>query len=102
MERAEIWSLRNSQSYEMMVTVSEEMRRDLSWWLNDLQKHNGMLMQWDRTIKSMQGWGANTSTGGSWSIEESQHHINYLELLVVFLALKTFASMTHSTENQQQ
>lgn len=105
LERAKIRSLKNTQSYETMVTVSEEMRRDLLWWLNDLRKHNGRSMQitqWDITVESdasMQGWGAScnsTSTGGSWSIEESQQHINYLELLAAFLALKTFASTTQS------
>ena len=40
-------------------------------------------------------WGANlnnTSTGGPWAPEERTYHINYLELLAAFLALKTFAS----------
>ena len=39
-------------------------------------------------------WGAtdgHTQTGGLWSVEETAHHINFLELLAVFLALKTFA-----------
>jgi len=31
------------------------------------------------------------STGGCWSATEAQYHINYLELLAAFLALKTFA-----------
>ena len=44
-ERAKIRSLRNSQSYETMVTVSDEVRRDLSWWLNNLQEHNGRSIQ---------------------------------------------------------
>jgi hypothetical protein len=29
-------------------------------------------------------------TGGNWTKDEAQHHINYLELLAVFLALKNF------------
>ena len=33
-----------------------------------------------------------TSTGGAWSLTEAQFHINYLELLAAFLALKTFAN----------
>ena len=44
---------------------------------------------------SQKGWGARcmeTSTGGCWSTTEAQNHINYLELLAAFLALKTFAS----------
>ncbi|CAB3997611.1 Enzymatic poly, partial [Paramuricea clavata] len=40
-------------------------------------------------------WGCTlgeTRTGGNWTKDEAQHHINYLELLAVFLALKTFAN----------
>ena len=45
------------------------------------------------------GWGAslnNTSTGGPWVPQERSYHINYLELLAAFLALKTFATNTHN------
>ena len=48
---------------------------------------------------SMLGWGANfnnTSTGGPWTQEEKSHHINYLELLAAWLALKTFANNTYN------
>ena len=44
---------------------------------------------------SQLGWGAqcmDASTGGCWSAEEATHHINYLELLATFLALKTFVN----------
>ena len=40
------------------------------------------------------GWGAcwnNQKTGGHWSFQESQLHINAKELLAAFLALQTFA-----------
>ena len=50
---------------------------------------------------SNSGWGATNGqdrTGGLWSAVESAHHINYLELLAVFLALKTFAEdLSHRT-----
>ena len=32
------------------------------------------------------------SVGGHCSVEEATHHINYLELLAAFLALKTFTN----------
>jgi len=44
---------------------------------------------------SHQGWGArcgDTSTGESWSIEETVKHINFLELTAAFLAIKTFVT----------
>ena len=46
----------------------------------------------------MEGWESNFSgqtTGGRWSVEESFHHINYLELLAVFLSLKSFFDKKH-------
>ena len=42
---------------------------------------------------SNMGWGAShqgTSTGGPWSPQEKEWHINFLELLAATLALKTF------------
>lgn len=41
----------------------------------------------------MQGWGEvldDTEIGGRWDSSESQYHINYLELLAISLALKSF------------
>lgn len=43
----------------------------------------------------MTGWGAHcngASIHGLWNTEKQRWHINYLELLAAFLALKSFAS----------
>ena len=53
----------------------------------------------------MIGWGAScgsTSTGGLWTKEERRSHINYLELLATFLALKTFAIELKSSKILQR
>ena len=45
---------------------------------------------------SKQGWGAsveNVSTGGLWTASEAKEHINYLEMLAVFFALKSFSKL---------
>ena len=52
------------------------------------------------TLSTLQqkGWGAHClqqQTGGRWSSEEQGNHINYLELLAAFLALKSFAKTRH-------
>ena len=47
------------------------------------------------TNASDEGWGAvyeTKTTGGLWSSDEKRHHINYLELLAIFLGLKAFCS----------
>ena len=46
------------------------------------------------------GWGARQGemqTGGCWSVNEASNHINYLELLALFLALQCFAKQKHNT-----
>jgi hypothetical protein len=75
------------------------MVQDLEWWINSATNFNGRHLQiskWDLTIESdasLQDWGASSqgkSTGGPWTVEERKHHINYLELLAAFLALRAF------------
>ena len=105
LERAKITALRHSHNYNTVVTTSDNMRQDLTWWLQELPMHNSrsmQIMQWDMVIESdtlMLGCRAslnNTSTGGPWAPQEKSHHINYLKLLAAFLALKTFATNTHN------
>jgi hypothetical protein len=46
-----------------------------------------------QTDASLLGWGAvmnDSKTGGIWNYDEKENHINYLELLAVFYALKAF------------
>ena len=48
------------------------------------------------TYPSKEGWGAHLNkhtARGTWSLPESKLHINYLELKVVFLALKEFQDL---------
>jgi hypothetical protein len=48
---------------------------------------------WIETDASLEGWGSKFNeqfAGGRWSKDESSHHINFLELLAIFLSLKTF------------
>ena len=48
------------------------------------------------TDTSKEGWGSHLSdhtARGTWSLPESKLHINYLELKVVFLALKEFQDL---------
>ena len=87
--------------YDSRVCVDPQIRKEMSWWLDRLITNNGSNLQithWDLFIESdasMQGWGASckgASTRGPWTRDERTHHINFLELLASFLALKTFAA----------
>ena len=75
------------------------METDLIWWTEEAGRYNGRPLQiahWDLTVEtdaSGLGWGAccqGVQTGGQWTPLEKQKHINYLELLAAFLALRSF------------
>ena len=73
---------------------------DLAWWSSlDRKKLSTTVIPpipsvIIESVASNKGWGAvlegQTWTGGVWTAEEAAHHINYLELLAAFLAIKAF------------
>ena len=90
---------RDSQSYNGPCPLSLAAKEELSWWGDQLTKWNGkslVLRNPDLQIESDAsriGWGAfceEVHTGGPWSLEETDYHINCLELLAATLAVKTF------------
>ena len=82
------------------MLLSRPSLEDLTWWVSPtLHEHNSQDITpppFDLTIRtdaSLLGWGATcngTSTGGRWSVEEAEQHINCLELKAAILALKAF------------
>ena len=88
------------QQYQRMVVLTPEAQAELLWWARTAKTYNSSpLIQSppDLVIKtdaSLLGWGARCQelrTVGLWSVEEQMMHINVLELLEVFLAIKTFS-----------
>ena len=74
-------------------------RFDLLWIIQNIATFNGKVFQeleinlFVNSDASLTGWGASCngqSTGGRWSLSESNNHINFLELLAAFLALQSF------------
>ena len=93
-------ALHHLHSYESQVTMSREAQNDLQWWCSRVTQSNGCLIHPPEpqlridSDASNSGWGAvcnGETTGGSWSLEETQLHINSKELLAAFLALKAFS-----------
>ena len=85
--------------YDGMVRLSQEAKEDLRWWTNNLSQWNGQMLSQSsphcviEMDASMMGWEAfyqGEATGGCWSPEEQKLHINELELLAVFYALRSF------------
>ena len=98
------WHLKNNwrvpESLEKVIQVPKSLHLHLRWWLeesNVLQgqplhplKHALQLF----TDASKEGAHLNKHTArGTWSLPESQLHINYLELKGGILALKEFQSL---------
>ena len=94
----------NRGDYSAMMTLNNECRQDLQWWIANVESSNKLICHSPPGITtqsdaSLEGWGAvrgEISTGGRWTHEETQRHINYLELLAAFYALK---SLCHDSKD---
>ena len=83
--------------YDAFMTLSQEARADLHWWVQNVTSSFRNIMPTDpdfilTTDASNTGWGAvqgTPKTGGLWDLEEQAFHINYLELKAVLLGLKS-------------
>lgn len=93
----------NQGNFDRPMKLSSTSCADLHWWINaaDSLYKPIALPQPDLTLftdASNQGWGGvlghlgENRCGGQWSTLEVTHHINYLEMLAVFFALKAFQS----------
>lgn len=91
--------------FDSQMILTEDCKKELQWWVDNIvSSHNvithGQPSNTLTTDASQNGWGAvynDTSTGGFWSDEEKSYHINYLELLAVFMGLQTFFKTHYNT-----
>ena len=93
--------IRQGRSYNYHVTLTQECRDELHWWVNHLHRYNGravriaapdLVIQSDASSAGRAGWGAcceKTTTGGRWTAVEKSFHINILELLAAKYALQS-------------
>ena len=79
-------------------------RFDLLWIIQNIATFNGKVFQepeinlFVHSDASLTACGASCngqSTGGCWSLSESNNHINFLELLAAFLALQSFVNQSN-------
>ncbi|KAM4749018.1 stereocilin [Rhinophrynus dorsalis] len=100
LQRLKALHLRRGLGYADLICLSSDAREELVWWLKHLEAWNGrdiFGMVPDLVIESdasLLGWGArlgNVATGGKWSQQERDLHINCLELLAGSFALKSLA-----------
>lgn len=99
LEREKFIVLQKYGSYDAKFKPSSEILSDLEWWSHNINStyNNLGTLSFDQVIftdASLTGWGAvcnNERAHGGWKESEQCFHINYLELLAVFLSLKYFA-----------
>ncbi|KAM4705063.1 LOW QUALITY PROTEIN: uncharacterized protein WCC33_009911 [Rhinophrynus dorsalis] len=99
LQRLKALHLRRGLAYADLICLSSDAREELVWWLKHLDAWNGRAifgMVPDLVISdaSLLGWGArlgSVTTGGKWSQQERDLHINCLELLAGSFALKSLA-----------
>lgn len=81
---------KNMGDFESFLTLSEEAKADLSWWITSMDSSKGIVIfsgEPDITIfwdASLTGWGAvfnGSTTRDPWSVGDGQRHINELKLL---------------------
>lgn len=101
---AQIQALLEGKCYDDHVAISNQMKESLSWWLANIEACNGRAIITpapDLVIEAdacNTGWGGtcgNDRTGGGWSQEEANYHINAKELLAASLSVQSF------TKNRQ-
>ena len=92
-------TLSHFQGLDSAIAVTNQEREELLWWVEQVKLWIGSSLKPPsrflkiQTDASKLGWGAvchELCTGGPWMYEESQCHINYLELLAAFLAIQSF------------
>ena len=90
----------NRWNFDRHMYLGAKAKSELEWWIAHVMTANNVMTR-DQpsceltTDASNEGWGAvygKQTTGGLWASDEKRHHINYLELLAVFLGLKAFCS----------
>jgi len=98
-ERQKILALQNMKGdFDLWMNVSQGIKNELQWWIDNLAHQKRRIIHANPSLvitcdASNDGWGAvceQNEIGGRWGDLESQNHINYLELLAVFHALRSF------------
>jgi len=86
----------NKGNFDAFMTITMEMRTELHWWIEHVDTQIRQISRKPISVEiftdaSALGWGAkmgDCQIGGRWSCEEASYHINTLEMLAIFHALR--------------
>ena len=109
LQQLQIRSMKKSTSFETLVHLDNNSKMELSWWIENLKLRTGkpiLTAPPDLIICSdaakTGGWGAEcrgTQTGGQWTREEKNLHINQQEMIAADLAVRTFSKLHPSAKS---
>lgn len=99
LERCKFLNLISDDDYDKFMNIPDSVIPDLNWWLSALDNPTHRIKDDTYATEiysdaSTTGWGAacdGRTASGQWSQDERRQHINSLELLAAFFALKIFA-----------
>ena len=88
----------NKGNFKANMSVSPDMVEDLNWWKDNIHSVCRYLTESSPDLylssdSSKTGWGGgmgSQTTGGNWTSEEAEMHINYLELRAAWFVIRTF------------
>ena len=92
--------------YDRHMIIKSKLSKNLNWWKINSQIGINPIRTSKYALEissdaSLTGWDAycnGKSANGWWNDKEKQYHINYLELVGAFLALKCFVKKLHDCE----
>ena len=90
----------SGRSLRSVVSITSEARVSLHWWTSPPRSGRSINLPLPDSVlatdASLSGWGArfgHRHLQGQWSRAQMNNHINYLELLVVYLSLQHWTSL---------
>lgn len=99
LERCKISSLGIDRNFDNKLILDVNSVKQLNWWIENVSEKNGkrirpMKVNIRCTDASLSGWSifdedSEQYANGHWSVSEANNHINYLELLAIFLGLSS-------------
>lgn len=100
----------NKGNFSGHILLNDTSIEDLKWWITNLPLSSKAISHGEadiiiQTDASSQGWGGvhgEKRAGGRWTPTEASNHINYLELLAIFLSLKALCSAYTGSHIQVQ
>jgi len=106
-ERSKFLSLRAGMgNYESKIIITEEIISDIDWWEKTIPVCSQSIRPDTYSLEifsdaSKTGWGlacGDCKSHGWWSNDETQEHINVLELIAAYYGVKCYASQFKKTQ----